>query len=120
MTENTVDLKNLIIMINENKDIQTNLCLDEGCRFEAEDPKPLIKVINYIMNYLNQMTAQPMEISLDLRDKDYLLSFMAFTEAAELPAWSAQVDDALKSYNAQSEIVHESGKYAQVKVIFSR
>ena len=52
MTENTVDLKRLIYMIKDTKNLNANLILDDGCVFDTADPKPLVKVINYIINYL--------------------------------------------------------------------
>jgi hypothetical protein len=45
-----VDLKSLLFMIKENKNIEANLILDEGCLLETEDVKPLVKVINYLLN----------------------------------------------------------------------
>ncbi|TFG98164.1 MAG: hypothetical protein E4H13_10145 [Calditrichales bacterium] len=120
MSENRVDLKRLILLIKENKDFQANLILDEGCVLETADAKPLIKVINYLINYLNQLSEQPVEISLDLRSSDYLLNLMVYTAAAELPAPSGEVENILKSYNASMEKIHESGKYIQFKVSFAR
>jgi hypothetical protein len=115
-----VDLKKLLLLINDNKDIPANLILDEGCTFETEDPKPLIKVLNYLMNYLSQLTKQPLEIALDLRSSDYLMSLMAYTDKTDLPALSDQIDGALKDYKAHLEKVHEAGKYLQLKVHFKR
>ena len=95
-----VDLKKLLVLINDNKDVPANLILDEGCTFETEDPKPLIKVLNYLINYLSQLTKQPLEMALDLRSSDYLMSLMAYTDKTDLPAVSDQLDGALKDYNA--------------------
>ncbi len=116
-----VDLKKLLILINENKkDVPANLILDEGCTFETDDPKPLIKVLNYLINYLHQFARQPIEISLDLRSADYLLSLMVYTDSADLPPVSDQIDGALKDYKAKLEKIHETGKYLQFKISFSR
>ena len=52
MAANQYDLKQLIYLIKDNKDFDANLILDEGCRIETEDPKPLIKPLNYIINYI--------------------------------------------------------------------
>ena len=120
MTEKTVDLKKLILIINDNKDINANLCLEEGCTFETDDPKPLIKVINYIINYLTHLTSQALEISLDLHTDKYILSLMAFTTEGDLPPLSNRLDDALQDYNASHELVHNTGKYVQIKLIFNR
>jgi hypothetical protein len=115
-----VDLKKLLILINDNKDVPANLILDEGCTFETEDPKPLIKVLNYLINYLNQFASRPLEISLDLRSADYLMSLMVYTDTAEFPPVSDQIGGALQDYRAKLEKVHEPGKYLQFKISFQR
>ena len=120
MPVNHYDLKQLIYLIKDNKDFDANLILDEGCGIETEDPKPLIKVLNYIINYLNQLTSSPLEISLDLREKDYLLSLMAYSAVTELPEISDQLDETLKNYNASTNIIHEKDKYIQIKVSFMK
>jgi hypothetical protein len=120
MPANRYDLKQLIYLIKDNKDFDANLILDEGCSIATEDPKPLIKSLNYLINYLKQITQQPLEISLDLREKDYLLSLMAYSETAELPAISEQLDEALKSYNANKNVIHEKNKYVQIKLSFTK
>ncbi|MCK5033375.1 MAG: hypothetical protein KAS18_07065 [Calditrichia bacterium] len=120
MPANPFDLKQLIYLIKDNKDFDANLILDEGCRIATEDPKPLIKVLNYLINYLKQLTQQPLEISLDLREKDYLLSLMAYTDTSDLPAISDQLDEALATYNAIKNVIHEKDKYIQFKVSFAK
>jgi len=120
MNENRVDLKRLIHMIKDAKDFNANLILDEGCVFETADPKPLIKVINYLINYLNQYAKQPLEISLDLRTTDYLMSLMVYTDQQDLAALSDQLVSTLKDYRAALEKIHEKGKYLQFKISFTR
>ncbi len=92
--------------------------IDEGCGIDTEDPKPLLKVLNYLINYLKQLTKSPLEISLDLHDKDCLLSLMAYSDAAELPEISEQLDESLKLYNASKKVIHEKDKYIQIKLSF--
>ena len=120
MTENSIDLKRLIHTIKDTKNFNANLILDEGCVFETADPKPLVKVINYIINYLNQVAKQPLEISLDLRSTDYLLSLLVYTDQQDLPAVSDQLADALKAYKATLDKIHEKGKYLQFKISFAK
>ena len=115
-----VDLKGLIQLIRENKEFEANLILDEGCIFETEDPKPLVKVLNYLINYLKDLSDRPLEISLDLRPQDFLLSLMAYTDKSDLPSVSDQIDDVLKQYNASLENIHSAGQNFQFKIAFSR
>ena len=119
MSENRVDLKQLILLIKANKDFEANLILDEGCALMTDDPKPLVKVINYLINYLGQLSDKALEISLDLRSDDNLLSMMVYTDKTELPEMSSEIDGVLKSYKATLESIHESGKYVQFKVSFA-
>ena len=119
MSENRVDLKQLIMLIKDTKNFEANLILDEGCTLMTEDPKPLVKVINYIINYLGQLSDKALEISLDLRTGDHLLSFMVYTDKTDLPAVSLEIDDVLKKYKATLEKIHGTGKYVQIKLSFA-
>lgn len=120
MAEHTIDLKQLMLLIHDNKDFAANFILDEGCTINADDPKPLIKVINYLLNYLIPLTQHPLEVSCDLRGQDCLLSMMAYTDKTDLPAVSDQLTPVLESYHGKLEKVHEAGKYLQFKLSFSR
>ena len=120
MTEQKVDLKQLILRIKESKGFEANLILNEGCIIYIQDTTPLIKVLNYIINYMNQLTDRPLEVSLDLRMNDFLLIVMAYTEKSDLPNLSDQLDGVLKDYNAKLDKVHEAGKYLQLKLSFAK
>jgi len=118
MANGQIDLKQLVHVIYENKDMTANLCLDEGCRIKADDPKPLIKVINYLINFLKKLTEHPLEISLDLHEKGCTMGLMALTQQKEIPPVSDQLDQALESYHAVLEQVHEPGRYFLFKLKF--
>ncbi len=120
MTENSVDLKQLIYLINSKKDMNANLILDEGCIIETEDAKPLIKIINYIVNYLHQLTGKELEIGLDLQSDAYLMNFMAFTDKTDLPEISSNLDDALQIYNAKKEVIFKEGELVRIVLKFSK
>ncbi len=114
-----VDLKQLIRLIHDQKDVEANLILDEGCVIHTEDAAPLVKVINYFMNYLSGLTDRPLEIALDLMPGSFLLSLMAFTDKQELDQLSDNLEGALKDYNASFEVKHDQGNYVQIKISFS-
>jgi len=119
--ENTrIDLKQLIFLIKENKGLKANLILDEGCVFQTADPNPLIKVINYLINYLEQYTSQPLEISLDLFPGNCALTFLAYTRQSVFPSLSANLSEALSDYRATVEFSVQQGKYAQIKILFEK
>lgn len=116
----TIDLRDLIMMIKEKKEMNANLALEFDCRLDVEDYKPLVKVINYAVNYIGQLTDQPMQISLNAGGDGYLLGFTAFTSHSEFPAISDQVPEALKVYQATIKLSGEPGKYAKLLVTFKK
>jgi hypothetical protein len=117
---NQIDLKLLVQLINDQKDIETNLILDEGCRIEAEDQAPLVKVINYFMNYLQAISNGAIQISLDLMGNSCLMSLIGYTDKDTIPEFSSNLNDALKMYNAKFEHEHKVGSYVQIKIHFAK
>jgi hypothetical protein len=116
-----IDLKQIFYLINENKDTPLNLNLDEGCTLQTEEPQPLIKVLNYCINYLDQLTEHPVDVGLELRGQEYVITMMALTDHSDLPDFSENnIEDALKVYNAKHERLHETGRYVQIKILFDR
>ena len=115
-----LDLKKLIQVIYDQKDIEAELILDEGCVITIEDQAPLVKVINYFLNYLHALTSGPLNIGLDLMGDQILMSFIAYTAEGSVPEISPNVSDALKSFNANFEKEHKAGSYVQIKIHFSK
>lgn len=117
---NPLDLKRLIQLIYDQKDVEAELILDEGCVINVEDQGPLVKVLNYFINYLSALTQGPLNIGLDLMGDQVLLSFIAYTAEASVPEISANVADALKQFNAKFDFEHKAGSYVQIKIHFSK
>ncbi len=112
-----LDLRDLMKKIQEQKQMNANLSLEFDCVIETEDPTPLIKVINYIINYLTPLTEKPLEISVNAQMSGVLFSFSVFTEETNFPPLSQQLAEALQTYNATYEVKQEEGKYFQIIII---
>ena len=113
-----LDLRDLMRKIQDQKQMNANLSLEFDCIIETEDPTPLIKVINYIINYLTPLTDKPLEISVNAQMSGVLFSFSIFTEQTSFPPLSEQINDALQNYNASYEVKQEEGKYFQIIITF--
>jgi hypothetical protein len=120
MEKEIVDLRDLILMIKEQKQVNANLALEFDCVIETDDVKPLVKVINYAINYINQLTDQPQQISLNASMSKITIGFTTFTELSDLPAINPQVNEALVSYDAKLEQKGEPGKFTQLLINFSK
>jgi len=114
-----MDLRELMLMIKEKKEMNANMSLEFDCKVNTDDPAPLVKVINYIINYLTPLTDRSIEISLNAHRGGSMLSFAAFTAEVALPAVSDQVEETLKPYNATLKTTHTEGQYIQMIIYFS-
>lgn len=120
MNEKTIDLKQLLLLICDQKDSNVNLNLDEGCTFEADDPRPLVKVLNYLINFMAQLTDRPVEISLDLQATSFRLTFLSYTTASSIPELSPNLSDTLDDYQASYKSEHKNGNYFQLTLMFQK
>lgn len=120
MAESNIDLGNLLKFVVENKKIKAQLKADQTCSVAADDPKPLIKVFNYILNYLNLSSKDIIDINLKGQSRGSLLCFIISTDKKELTPISDKMQDVLRDYNATMRIIFESGMYVQVLIYFCR
>jgi hypothetical protein len=120
MEKETVDLRDLILMIKKQKQVNANFSLEFDCVIETDDVTSLVKVINYAINYINQLTDQPQEISLNVSMRGITIGFTTFTDLVDLPVINPQVNEALVPYNAVLEQKGEPGKFTQLLITFRK
>ena len=118
VSESTIDLGNLLTFIIDQKKVKTTVDIGPECKVNAKDPKPLVKIINYLINYLIQITDDAINVSLNTQSSGCLLCFIVSTNETKLPPLSDNLDEALKPYNAAMRVVFEEGKYAQIILNF--
>jgi len=116
----SIDLRDLLMKIKEQKQMNANLTLEFDCIIETEDVMPLIKVINYCINYISQLTDQQQQISLNAGMSGITIGFTAFTSKTDLPQINPQVREALVAYDAVLEQKGEAGKYTQLLINFKK
>jgi len=117
---NPVYLKQLILLINDEKNLEADLCLDLDCKVFAPDIKPLIKVINYIINYLKQLSQSKISIGLSAQKEEFILSFVIHTSESVFPPFNNGVSEALKEFQAAVETEFNPERYAKVLLTFKR
>ena len=112
------DLRELIIMIKEKKELDANLALEFDCKLEVDDIKPLVKVFNYAINYILKIGKAPMHISLNAGGGGYKMAFTASTNLSEFPSVNPQVTETAKLYEAELTLDGEPGKFVQLQLEF--
>jgi len=115
-----VDFRNLMMTIQEKKQMNANLELEFDCVIEVEDITPLVKVINYAINYITELSDEQMQISVNATLSNITLGFTTFTSKETFPPINQQAQDLLKQYSAAMELKSEVGKYAQLLIIFTK
>ena len=115
-----VDLRQLINKIQEQKQANVNLTLEFECTVETDDFKPLVKVINYFMNFCEPIAeGLTVEVSLNAAVDYYNLSFIAPTSKTEVPEVNEQVVEILKDYDAEFSVLFKPGKFYQATIQFN-
>jgi len=100
--------------------MNANLELEFDCVIEVEDITPLVKVINYAINYITELSDEQMQISVNATLSNITLGFTTFTSKETFPPINQQAQDLLKQYSAAMELKSEVGKYAQLLIIFTK
>ena len=118
MSEQRVDLDTLIGDIFKQKKVVATLHLDSDCHILTEDIKPLVKVFNYLINYLRQLTKNPPDVTLKQQSDGCLLCLVISTDEKKLPHISDQMEEVLRSYKAAMRVVFEEEKYLQILIHF--
>lgn len=113
-----LDLRTLLMMINEKKELNANLSLEFDCIIIIDDTNTLVKVLNYAINYINQLSDDPMQISLNAGMNEISAGFTSFTAKTEFPPLNPQVIEILKKYSVTIELKFEAGKYATILMLF--
>lgn len=117
---NGINLKQLILLIQEHKNLSAHVCLDVGCMLPNADPKPLLKIINYCVNYLRQFSDSEMQIDLDTHQWGYLLVLIIHTQRFELLPFNPDIDEQLKHFSATCNVSFEPSSYAKIEIRFQR
>lgn len=115
----TIDLRELMLLIKQNKNFDSHLCLDLGCTIEGDDAKPLIKVFNYIINFLKKAGRGEIQIDLDSHHAKHQLVFIVHTEQTIFPVSDTQLNSVLDLYHASIKWVFEPAKYIKCQLIFN-
>jgi hypothetical protein len=118
--ESVIDLRQLILRIDKNKNIPTHLCLDLNCKIQGEESTPLLRAINYILNYLRLISDKEIQIDLDAHASKYQLVFIVHTDHEEIPGVSDALRKALPPYRAKLEFIHEPKKYVKFQLTFDK
>ncbi len=114
----SLDLRNLLMLIVDQKKLDVDLAMDLGCQIDITDPKPLVRVLNYCFNFLRQLSDQQIKVTLNRLEEAIRISMLVPTDVLEPPTFSSEVDKLLQRYQAFSDPSFEPGKYCQILITF--
>jgi hypothetical protein len=111
-------LRELIMKIKEQKQMEASLALEFDCLIDVVDVKPLVQVVNYAINYVGKLSEKPQHIALNSSISGITLSFTAHTSETDLPEINPQVTEVLKEFQGSLEQSGEPGSYTQILLRF--
>ena len=112
-----IDLKQLIYAINDQKGLDINFCMDEGCVYPLSDKKMFIKVLNYLLNYMNSLHDSAFDLSLELLADKFQLSMISAIHS-DLPQLADGITEQLTPEHITFNHTHEAGKFLQLRLSF--
>lgn len=109
-----IDLKKLLIQINDEKDLHADLCLDLDCVLPCDDPRPLIRSLNYTINYLRHLSRSPLQIGLSAQEYLFRISFLAHPLNTFPDPFRQDVIDVLRVYGMETVVDVVYPDYAKI------
>jgi hypothetical protein len=119
MSDQLQDLRELLLYISEKKEFNGNLELEHDCKVDSSDIKPLVKVINYIINFLENESKEMIYITLNKNNENITLVFTQKTDKPEMAEISSQVSDTLNDYKAKLEKTFKENTFIKILITFS-
>ncbi len=99
-----IDLKKLLLLINDEKDLQADLCLDLNCSLVTDDPRPFIRSVNYIINYLRSLSTAILHIGLSAQKDVFIISFLVHPLDAPPDIFRPDTVETLIGYGVKTKI----------------
>jgi hypothetical protein len=116
----SIDFKKLLIRINDEKDLHADLCLDLDCTITVDDPKPLVRSLNHIINYLSAITNAPLRIGLSAQKDSFVISFLAHPLHTSAQAFRQDLAEILREFGVSMVVKIRQREYAKVLLTCAR
>ena len=94
-------LREWIIALHEKKRFPAHLCLDTGCTLVVEKIKPLVIVLNALVDHLRSVSTQEIQIDLDAHQNKDQLVLIVHTQRMEKPVLSDTITEAMREIGAE-------------------
>lgn len=111
-----IDLKKLLLLINDEKDLQADLCLDLNCSLVTDDPRPFIRSVNYIINYLRSLSTATLHIGLSAQKDVFIISFLVHPLDKTAKEFRPDVANVMEAYGLMVDVDVRPGAFAKVVI----
>lgn len=109
-----IDLKKLLILINDEKDLHADLCLDLDCFIVTDEPQPFIRSVNYIINYLGSLSTATLHIGLSAQKDVFIISFLVHPLDTPPGLLRREAEETLRGYGVKTEVEIKYPHYGKI------
>ena len=113
-------LRDWIIALHEKKRFPAHLCLDTGCTLVIEKIKPLVIVLNALVDNLRSVSTQEIHIDLEAHQKKDQLVLIVHTDRETKPIVKTTITDAIHEIGAEFYEEFMPKQYLKYQLTFSR
>ncbi len=115
-----INLKQIIEWVYSDRLPHAHLCLDLGCTLTFQDPKPLARIVEDVIEYLQSISNEEIQIDLDAHNNKHQLVFIIHTDKDRLTALPRNTMDAVKQYRGEWCTEFEPRKYFKIQITFKK
>ncbi len=112
-----IDLKQLLILINDDRDRDAELCLDLDCRIATREPEALIQNLRTIITYIRSETQGTLSIGLSALRDAFDVVVVGRTDAATV---SPKPEVSFETFGGKLLFEFSSENYLKAWIRFDR
>lgn len=119
LTDNgsTIDLKQLLILLDDDLQLNADLCLDLDCRIVTRDPKAFTSLLRGVITHVREHTHGTLSIGLSALRDAFDLAVVGRTDAATI---SLQPEVSLETFRGTLSFDFSPKKYLKAVIRFDR
>jgi len=114
-----LDLKQLLILIDDDLDLEADLCLDLDCHVVTENPSKFVRLLRTVITHIRTHARGPISIGLSALRDSFDIAIVGHTDLTEIPE-EPPVKNEFEIFGGTGSFEFLAGKYIKALIHFER